>query len=92
MLHVRELGESLTDEAIWEYAERCDGVIVTKDADFSERVLQAVPPPRVVHLRFGNMRLKEFERHLGHVWPQVEALLQTNKLVNVYRDRIEAVA
>lgn len=80
------------DESIWNYAKQNDLVIVTKDADFSDRMLLASSPPRVVHLRFGNMRLREFHEHLANVWPQVEVLLQTNKLINVYRNSIEAVA
>ena len=50
------------------------------------------PPPKVVHLRFGNLRLAEFHAHLANVWPRVEALLESNKLVNIYLDRLEAVA
>ena len=90
--HVRDLGQSVTDADIWEHARQHDLVIVTKDTDFSDRILLADPPPRVVHLRFGNMRLTEFHEHLEAVWPRVEALLSTHKLVNVYLDRIEAVA
>ena len=65
-------------------------VIVTKDADFSDRILVSTPPPWIVHLRFGNMRRQEFHRFLAALWPQVEALLPANKLVCVYADRIEA--
>jgi predicted nuclease of predicted toxin-antitoxin system len=49
------------------------------------------PPPKVVHLRFGNLRSSEFHVLLARVWPNVEALLSTNKLVNVYRDRLESI-
>jgi hypothetical protein len=28
---------------------------------------------------------------LARVWPQVEALLKTHKLINVYVERVEAV-
>lgn len=50
----------------------------------------STPPPWIVHLRFGNMRRKEFHRFLAAVWPQVESLLPANKLVCVYANRIEA--
>ena len=52
----------------------------------------AAPPPWVVHLRFGNLRRKEYHAHLTRVWPQVEALLKSHKLVNVYADRVEGVS
>ena len=67
-------------------------VIVTKDADFSDRILVSSPPPWIVHLRFGNMRRTEFHRFLSSVWKQVESLLPANKLICVYSDRIEAFA
>jgi predicted nuclease of predicted toxin-antitoxin system len=66
-------------------------VIVSKDADFSDRIILQSPPPWVVHLRFGNLRRKEFHARLARVWPQVEGLLKTHKLVNVYADRLEGI-
>ncbi len=90
--HVRDLGPSLADTSIWTYAKEHNLVIVTKDADFSERILISEPPPKVIHLRFGNMRLVDFHAHLAKVWPRIEELLTTNKLTNIYADRLEAVA
>lgn len=91
VLHVTDLGDSLSDTEIWEYAKAQDFVIVTKDADFSDRIIITSPPPRVVHLRFGNMRKKDFHSFLKSVWPQIENLLPSHKLVNVYLSRIEVV-
>ena len=91
VVHARSLGESSSDTELWNYAQVNDLAIITKDVDFSVRILSAEPPPRVVHLRFGNLRLAAFHMHLAHVWPRVETLLASNKLVNVYLDRLEAV-
>jgi predicted nuclease of predicted toxin-antitoxin system len=88
--HALDLGANPTDSELWFHAKSRQLVIVTKDADFSDRVLVSTPPPWIVHLRFGNMRRKEFHRFLAAVWPQVESLLPANKLVCVYADRIEA--
>jgi hypothetical protein len=46
-----------------------------------------VPPPWVVHLRFGNLRRREFHTVLARAW----RLLLTHKLVNVYTDRVEGI-
>ncbi|MEL6488760.1 MAG: DUF5615 family PIN-like protein [Cyanobacteria bacterium J06634_6] len=89
--HVTNLGNSLSDEAIWEYAKAHNLVIVTKDTDFSDRIIISNPPPRVVHLRFGNMRKRDFHSFLSDVWPQIENLLVNHKLVNVYLAKIEAI-
>lgn len=50
------------------------------------------PPPWIVHLRLGNLRVAEFRAFLARTWPMVEALLPAHKLINVYLDRLEAVA
>lgn len=85
------LGSSPTDTQVWEFARQGALVIVSKDADFSERIILSTPPPWVVHLRFGNLRRRDFHALLARVWPQVETLLKTHKLVNVYLDRVEGV-
>ena len=60
IMHVLDLGKSLTDTEIWNYAKHNHLTIVTKDTDFSDRIVISKPPPKVVHFRFGNMRKKEF--------------------------------
>ena len=91
VVHSCELGVSVSDTELWGYAQAHDYVIVSKDADFSNRMLLADPPPKIVHLRFGNLRLSKFHQHLNRNWPRIEILLETHKLVNVYLDRLEAV-
>ena len=75
IVHVSILGVSPTDTQIWHYAKQNDLVIVTKDADFSDRFMVDSSPPKVVHLRFGNMRKRVFHEFLFGVWPTIEALL-----------------
>ena len=48
-------------------------------------------PPKVVHLRFGNMRKQVFHAFLASVWSKIEALIVDHKLIDVYQDRIEAI-
>ncbi len=59
-MHVRDLGETWSDSQIWAYARDRDLVIVSKDTDFSDRLMVSVPPPRVIHIRIGNMRMRDF--------------------------------
>jgi len=42
-------------------------------------------------LRVGNMTRRNFAAWLESIWPQIESTVSSHKLVNVYRDRIEAV-
>src|ERR1700722_20966876 len=91
LISLSALGRNPSDTRIWEFARKNDLVIVSKDADFSERIVATSPPPRVVHLRFGNLRRNEYHALLARRWPQIESLLKTNKLVNVYIDRLEGI-
>ena len=86
-----KIGKQPSDSQIWEYARKQDLVIVSKDTDFSDRIITQTPPPRVVHLRFGNLRRDDFHALLARCWPQIETLLKSHKLVNVYLDRLEGI-
>jgi len=90
--HSNDLGESPTDDDIWNFAKRNRLVIITKDADFSDRVAAAQPPPWVIHLRFGNLKKLEFHAFLEKNWVKILGLLPAHKLINVYLDRIESLA
>ncbi|WP_424952391.1 DUF5615 family PIN-like protein [Deinococcus sp.] len=46
VVHTSDLGTSLDDLELWQYARKHRLVIVTKDADFSDRVMNIdVSPP-----------------------------------------------
>lgn len=46
---------------------------------------------KVVHLRVGNMRRREFETWLKRCWPRIEAAVKEHKLVNVFPTSIQSV-
>jgi predicted nuclease of predicted toxin-antitoxin system len=89
---VTVLGPNPTDSQVWEHAKRERLVIVSKDTDFSDRIIVNTPPPWVVHLRFGNLRRRDYHALLAKVWPQVGTLLKSHKLVNVYADHVEGIS
>jgi predicted nuclease of predicted toxin-antitoxin system len=65
-----------TDSQLWDYSRQNELAIVSKDADFSQRIITQSPPPWVVHLRFGNLRLNAYHDLLARVWPQVESAFE----------------
>jgi predicted nuclease of predicted toxin-antitoxin system len=87
-----DLDDTWADARIWDHARANDLVIVSKDADFSDRVILAEPPPRVIHVRVGNMKMREFHGFISKVWPQAAALIETHKLVIIHTHTIECVA
>ena len=90
-IHARELGPMASDSFLWQHARENDLVIVTKDSDFSDRILISTPPPWVVHLLTGNMTRREYSNFLTAVWPRIEDLLPSHRLIRVFPDRIEAI-
>jgi predicted nuclease of predicted toxin-antitoxin system len=90
--HVTSLGSEVPDEMIWNHAREQQLVIVTKDADFSEKIQLLDPPPWVVHVRVGNLCRTDLHLYLQRVWPRVEQLLPSSKLIELYSDRIERFA
>lgn len=66
--------------------------IVTRDADFSIRISTNTPPPWIIHFRLGNIKASEFFEVLYKNWPNITELSKDNKLVTVYRDRIEVLS
>lgn len=89
--HIVEINDELKDSQIWLYAEAHNLTIVTKDADFSEFVLLNEPPPRVIHIKFGNMKMREFHQYISNIWNEVCLLSENYKLVRVYKNRIEGI-
>ena len=66
-------------------------MIVTKDSDFSAWALLAEPPPRVVHFRIGNLRLRDFAALVERIWPTIDQLVVDHRLIIVRTDAIEGV-
>lgn len=90
-LHVKDLDDSWSDEKIWDYARQHDLIIVTKDADFSLKVLYKGTPPKVIHLKFGNLKMRDFYEIISNIWADIEKSIEDSSLINVYLDRIESI-
>lgn len=90
-LHLRDLGDEWTDTQVWNYAKQGELTIVSKDTDFSDRVLLSQPPPRVIHIRLGNLRMREFHQSIAERWTEICELSARCKLVRVFEDRLEGI-
>ena len=86
-----DLAPRAKDKNIWHYAIEHDLVIITKDSDFSARMLLTDPPPRVIHIRLGNMNMKTFHKIVSDCWNEVARMVEHYKLVTVYKDHIEGI-
>ncbi len=90
-VHQNELKGINSDSEIWDYAKENNLTIVTKDADFSDRIMFETPPPRIIHIRIGNMRIKELYQFFQKNWEDIRRNSSKYKLTNVYEDRIEGI-
>jgi predicted nuclease of predicted toxin-antitoxin system len=90
-IHQRDIDDTWKDKQIWDYAKENNLTIITKDSDFSDKMLLYNPPPQVIHIKLGNMKMKEFFSVLTEIWAEIQEMSEANKLVSVFKDRIEGI-
>ena len=90
-IHQNDINDKWTDEQIWTYSKENKLTIITKDVDFSNKIMLNNPPPKVIHIRFGNMKMKDFHTNICKLWDGVLEMNANHKLVNVFIDRIEGI-
>ncbi len=90
-VHQNDIDDEWSDTQIWNYARENDLTIISKDSDFSTRVIFHLPPPKVIHIRLGNLKMRELFAALNAVWDDVLELNTEHKLVTVFSDRLEAI-
>jgi len=90
-IHQVDIDPRQKDRHIWSYAQENNLTIISKDSDFSNRIILKNPPPKVIHIKVGNVSMKEFYNTIVSCWDEVLKLNETHKLVNVYNNKIEAV-
>lgn len=90
-IHQIDIDPKAKDKDIWKYARKQSLIIITKDSDFSSRVLLSTPPPKVIHIRIGNRSMKEFHRIIDKCWQEVLHLIENHKLVTIYENQIEGM-
>ena len=90
-IHKVTLDPCWDDEAIWQYAKTNNLTIISKDKDFFIQQLLKGTPPKVVHIKFGNLKLNDFISVIENCWNEVELLLINHTLINIYSDTIEAI-
>ena len=90
-LHIVDFGRQMSDTEIWEYAVENQYIIVTKDTDFYERIVLYGPPPRVIWIRFGNIKRKKLENKLIDMWEKIVLEIDKHDLLEIYDNRIEGL-
>ena len=87
--HATDLGKQPKDQQLWQHARERDWTILTRDADFFDRLMLDGPPPKVIWVRLGNIRKRDLEARLLHLWPRItEAILHAD-LIEIHPNSVE---
>jgi predicted nuclease of predicted toxin-antitoxin system len=89
--YVISINDEMKDSEIWSYAKENNLTIVTKDTDFSDMAILNNPPPRVIHMKIGNMKMSAFHQIISNIWGDVCAMSEEYKLIRVYPNKIEGI-
>lgn len=86
---VSDINAKWPDRDIWHYAREHGLVIVTKDSDFLHRCLLDSQPAKVVHLKLGNLLLKDLHLFFHNNWRQIVEHLPDARMVIATSEGIE---
>ena len=90
-LHLIDVNSEWPDSKVWDFAKARNLTIITKDTDFSQRIIAIEPPPKVIHFRTGNIKIQDFHNFISRHWDEILNYNVNHKLVNVYVDKITAI-
>lgn len=89
--HATDLEAQPSDSLLWSHARERNWIVLTRDADFFDRLMLHGPPPKVIWVRLGNVRKADLENLLVRLWPEISDLLAQADLVEVHPTALEAV-
>lgn len=88
-VYATDFGPQPTDLELWSVARDKDLTILTRDADFFDRIIIEGPPPKIIWVRLGNLRRAELETWLAERWPDIEKCLHDADLIEIHPTAIE---
>jgi predicted nuclease of predicted toxin-antitoxin system len=86
---VADIDSAMSDQNIWDYARARQLTIVTKDADFTARILVEPDGPHVIHFRLGNLKIRAFHEFLAGNWATICERSTMHQLVEVFEHHID---
>ena len=90
-MHVSRLPLIDLDSDIWEYALTNELVILTKDSDFYYRYLSSKQSPKVIWIRTGNLKKKQFNLFIETIWKDVEEMLLSSSFIIINEEKIQGL-
>lgn len=90
-LFVRDIDARMSDTDIWKLALDNGYVLITRDADFYYRFLQASVSPKVIHIKLGNISLPELAIYFKGHWQKISKLLESHSFIVAERTGLEVI-
>nr|WP_221269583.1 DUF5615 family PIN-like protein [Deinococcus budaensis] len=71
------------DDVIFHAARAANATVISKDADFLERVLRLGSPPRLLYVTCGNTSTQHLKAIFTATFPAAQQLLETEDVVEI---------
>jgi predicted nuclease of predicted toxin-antitoxin system len=80
-IHVVDVGmRDASDAEVWRYASKTQSILITKDEDFANMVLQ-LPTAKLIWVRVGNCRKTFLLDLFQRMWPRILQRLESGDRV-----------
>ena len=90
-LFVRDMDARMSDTDIWNFALTNEYILLSRDADFYYRFLQANLSPKIVHFKLGNISLQDLVIYFDNHWHQIIRLLDKHFFVVAEKTGLEVI-
>lgn len=90
-IHVVDINPKMKDKEIWDFAISNELVILTKDTDFYEMYLVNDIFPKVVYLKFGNMKISDLHQFFNDFRPSIVEKLETSSFIIANLNKITVI-
>ncbi len=90
--HVYDLNVHWTDVQLWKYAKEHAMTIITRQVNYSYQVFLDDRAPHVIVVGFQGLSLEECNSKFSRNWQEIRTLSESYKLVQVFNDKIQAIA
>lgn len=90
-VHVLDISNNFSDSDIWDYALTNGLIIITKNVDFYNRYLSSLNSPKIIWVKTGNIKKKDFYKFIEQIWFEVEIMIQSGSFIVVTEDKLEAL-
>ena len=88
---VSDIDLQISDTEIWDFAFKNEFIILTKDTDFYNLFLVYSTAPKIIYFQLSNCSLKKLHQYFNDNWSQIEAKIETSRLIIAKENHIECV-